>query len=67
MPAHIGQRTTENVAGVLRMPGIDLCVLRAIQVVKIVALNGLMKEGQAQRQHQRGNNKNLLYHSAIYH
>ena len=47
MPAHIGQLASEDVAGVLGMQRIDLRVLRAIKIVKIVALNGLMQKRKA--------------------
>ena len=50
LPAHVHQVAKEEIARVSRMEGIDLGVLSAVEIVEIVALNGLMKKWKAERQ-----------------
>ena len=65
MAAHVGEHASEDVARVLRMQRIDLRVLGAIEIVKVVALNGLMQKRKAQRQHQRGDDERLFYQACL--
>src|ERR1700679_1035022 len=45
------------------MQRLDLRVLGAVQIVQIVALDGLMEKGQAEREHDRDDRENLFHHS----
>src|SRR5712692_8496840 len=62
MPAHIHQVALKQIARVIRMQRLDLRMLGGVQVVSIVALDGLMEERQAQRQHHRNDQRNPRYH-----
>lgn len=57
MPAHIHCPAQENIAGVRRMQRIDLRVLRAIEIVDVVALDGLIEEGESQDQDEQCNDE----------
>jgi hypothetical protein len=46
VPAHIHHLAAEHLAGVHRMQRLDLGMLRFGEIENVVALNGLMKEGQ---------------------
>src|SRR5712692_1334345 len=62
MPAHIHQVALKQIARVIRMQRLDLRMLGGVQVISIVALDGLMEERQAQRQHDRNDQRNPRYH-----
>src|SRR5581483_5278042 len=63
MSAHIHHVAQKHVAGVERMQRIDLGVLRAVEIVDVVALDGLVQERQAQQDDQRDNRESgTIYH-----
>ena len=51
MAAHFHHIAEKNVTRVIGMQRLDLRMLRAIQIIDIVALNRLVKKRQAQREH----------------
>ena len=53
MPAHVDQIALENILGVRRMQRIDLRVLGAVEIIRIVALNRLMEKRQPQADDQQ--------------
>ena len=57
MAAHFHHLAKENVAGVQRMERIDLRMLSAVEIVDIVALNGLIKKRQPQDQDEQRNDE----------
>src|SRR5260370_42517327 len=48
MPPHIHNSAHECILRMRGMPGIDLRVLRPVEIVDVVALNGLIQEGKPQ-------------------
>src|SRR5579863_4000450 len=63
LAAHVHHVAAEDIVSVIGMQRVDLRVLRAVEIVKIVALNGLMKKWQAQSQNQNNDNERLPNHS----
>ena len=59
MPAHVHFLPKKDVPRMGGMQRIDLRTLRALKVIKIVALNGLIQERQAQEK-DRAEHKNSL-------
>jgi len=57
MAAHIHHLALENVAGVQRMQRVNLRVLGAIEIVDIVALDGLIEKRQSQNQDEERNDQ----------
>ena len=62
LPAHVHQIPKEEIARVSRMEGIDLGMLSAVEVVEIVALNGLMEKRQTEDEYEGEDQKKLLHH-----
>ena len=61
VPLHRDHLTLKRIGGVLRVQRFHLSVLRAEQVVDVVALYGLGQKRQAQRQHEGDDDKRLPF------
>ena len=60
MTAHVHHLSEECVARMVRMQRIDLGVLRAVQVIHVVALQGLVQKGDAKAEDQQADEQELL-------
>ena len=63
MAAHIDQVALKDVARVIRMQRIDLRVFGAVEIVRIVALNGLVQKRKTEQQYDR-DERERFYHLA---
>ena len=59
MSPHVHDSAHERVARMRGMQWIDLRVLRSIDIVDVVTLNGLIQERKPQRQHEERDDDNF--------
>ena len=62
MPAHVDHIAQKHVTGVQGMQRVDLGVFGAVEVVDVVALNGLIEKWQPQQDDQRHDGEGPAYH-----
>ena len=59
MAAHVHGHALKHVASMRGMQRIDLRVFGALQVIKVVALDGLVEERKAEQEYKAQNNADL--------
>ena len=59
MAAHVDLLAEESVTGVVGMERVDLGVFGAVEIIEIVALDGLVEKGQAHEENEQRNEEEL--------
>ena len=59
MPAHVYHLPQKSIARVVGMQRINLRVLRAVKIIRVVALDRLVQKGEAQSENREGDEKKL--------